>query len=76
MDSNSTGINVNTSPSGGAGPIHFKNGEKVTTKQEVKYLGCLLNNKGDPAREVAARIFINNYTCFGNTETCRSKTKF
>ena len=36
--------------------IYFKNGKTVKNKQEAKYLGCWLNDKGDPEREVKQRI--------------------
>ena len=41
---------------GGAGPVRFANGQKVERKHEVKYLGCILNSRGDPGKEIAHRI--------------------
>ena len=32
--------------------IYFQNGKAVKEVKEAKYLGCWLNDKGDPAREV------------------------
>ena len=39
-----------------AGNVKFNNGERVKQMEEVKYLGCLLNSKGDPGREIGKRI--------------------
>ena len=36
----------------------FLNGQAVNIKPEAKYLGCWLNNKGDPSREIRHRITI------------------
>ena len=41
---------------GKAGNVKFCNGQQVEQKPEVKYLGCLLNDKGDPAREMNKRM--------------------
>ena len=41
---------------GNATPVNFKDGTPVPQKAEVKYLGCNINDKGDPAREVSRRI--------------------
>ena len=41
---------------GGAGPVRFADGNKVERKTEVEYLGCMLNIKGDPSKEIAHRI--------------------
>ena len=41
---------------GNAGRVKFANGTLVPLKNEVKYLGCNLNDRGDPAREVTRRI--------------------
>ena len=38
--------------------VFFKNGQKVNIKDEAKYLGCWLNYKGDPTREVRQRITV------------------
>ena len=38
--------------------VYFNNGQPVLIKPEAKYLGCWLNNRGDPAREVRQRISI------------------
>ena len=38
--------------------VFFKNGQPVLIKPEAKYLGCWLNNRGDPAREIRQRITI------------------
>ena len=43
-------------PFGNAGPVRFSDGSKVPKKEEVKYLGCMLNSQGNPSREVAYRI--------------------
>ena len=52
---------------GQAGNVKFSNGERVKQMEEVKYLGCLLNSKGDPGREIGKRIKnsnINQYAYF------------
>ena len=36
--------------------VKFKNGTPVKVKAEAKYLGCWLNDRGDPDREVKQRI--------------------
>ena len=36
--------------------VEFGNGAKVPRKQEAKYLGCHLNSKGDPGREISKRV--------------------
>ena len=36
--------------------IHFANGDKVTVKKEVTYLGAIINEKGDMTRELSQRI--------------------
>ena len=41
---------------GNTGPVHFQNGTPVPRQKEVKYLGCNLNDRGDPGREVSKRI--------------------
>ena len=41
---------------GGKPRIRFRNGEEVKEKEEVKYLGCHLNKKCDPTKEIRARI--------------------
>ena len=41
---------------GGADKIFFANGSQVPAHDQAKYLGCLLNDKGDPKREVNKRI--------------------
>ena len=41
---------------GNAGHVRFKNGEQIKMMSEVKYLGCLLNNHGDPGREIGIRL--------------------
>ena len=41
---------------GNAGDVKFANGETVTNKLEVKYLGCNLNSSGDSSREISQRI--------------------
>ena len=41
---------------GTAGTVTFSDGLPVPLKPEVKYLGCKLNNRGDPGREVSRRI--------------------
>ena len=38
--------------------VYFQNGQKVKIHNEAKYLGCLLNNKGDPSREIRYRITV------------------
>jgi len=40
---------------GETGPVQFSNGHKLHPVDEVKYLGCMLNNKGDGKREVTKR---------------------
>ena len=37
---------------GHPGPVFFANGTKVPVKHEVKYLGCNMNDRGDPGKEV------------------------
>ena len=41
---------------GTAGPVKFADGAKLYPVGEVKYLGCLLNERGDPEKEVKKRI--------------------
>ena len=36
--------------------IRFKNGTRVPQHNLVKYLGCMINDKGDPRKEVSKRI--------------------
>ena len=36
--------------------VHFANGDKVKPQEEVKYLGCHLNQSGDVTREIKQRI--------------------
>ena len=36
--------------------VHFSDGVKVKRKTEVRYLGCMLNDKADVKKEVSARI--------------------
>ena len=36
--------------------IYFVNGTNVKIKEEAKYLGGWLNNRGDPGQEVRQRI--------------------
>ena len=36
--------------------IHFADKTKITKKDEVKYLGCQLNQKGDASKEIGKRI--------------------
>ena len=43
-------ININKKATGEV--IKFKDGTHVKTLNEVKYLGCMINDKGDPRREV------------------------
>ena len=38
--------------------VHFITGQKIEIKPEAKYLGCWLNNRGDPSREIRQRITI------------------
>ena len=49
---------------GGAKAVKFKNGQKVPKKEEVKYLGSILNTKGDLANEIQSRIG----TCTGTIQ--------
>ena len=39
-----------------AGNVKFKDGSLVPRKTEVKHLGCNLNNKGNPGKEIIKRI--------------------
>ena len=41
---------------GNPGPVKFANGTRMSTIHEVKYLGCLLNDKADPEKDVKKRI--------------------
>ena len=41
---------------GGAGKVTFADGSEVSRKTVVKYLGCMMNEKGDMNREVGKRI--------------------
>eukprot|EP00973_Karenia_brevis_P006285 856522-Karenia_brevis.AAC.1 len=34
----------------------FRDGTRVPLKDEARYLGCWLNNRGDPARELKTRM--------------------
>ena len=36
--------------------MKFRNGKKVNTLNEVKFLGCMINDKGNPRREVRKRV--------------------
>ena len=36
--------------------VHFADGTKVTKREEVKYLGCILNMRADTSSEVKSRI--------------------
>ena len=38
------------------GVVRFRDGTKVPVKDEVRYLGCNINNKGDPSKELNQRI--------------------
>eukprot|EP00973_Karenia_brevis_P018197 2499339-Karenia_brevis.AAC.1 len=40
----------------GSSRVMFRDGAQVPLKQEARYLGCWLNNKGDPARELKTRM--------------------
>jgi hypothetical protein len=41
---------------GGNADIHFSDGTRVTQKDEVKYLGCQINNTSDVNKELNGRI--------------------
>lgn len=41
---------------GEAHAVHFSDGTPVPLQHEVKHLGCKLNDKGDPTREISKRI--------------------
>ena len=41
---------------GSAGNVNFRDGVKVPPVQHVKYLGCQLNERGDPGTEIIGRI--------------------
>ena len=41
---------------GRSADVHFADGTKVTRKTEVRYLGCMLNDKADVEKKVSARI--------------------
>ena len=41
---------------GDAGPVFFQDGPPVPAKTEVKCLGCNMNKKGDPGKEVSKII--------------------
>ena len=36
--------------------VHFQDGTLVNKKEEVKYLGCMLNKKGDMKTEIGKRL--------------------
>jgi hypothetical protein len=38
------------------GTVRFADGSKVPVREEVKYLGCLINAYGDPNKELSKRI--------------------
>ena len=40
----------------GTDKIHFADGTMVPPHNEAKYLGCMLNDKGDPKREINKRL--------------------
>ena len=40
---------------GTAGKIYFTDGTQVPKQHEVKYLGCNMNDKADPEREIVNR---------------------
>ena len=40
----------------GEGEVKFRNETRVPTKQEAKYLGCRINEKGNVAKELNQRI--------------------
>jgi hypothetical protein len=65
---------------GKAGNIHFKDGVKVPTKTEVKYLGALLNTRNDTDKEIKQRIgqcmgVLNKLNTFWRHSNCTAKFK-
>ena len=62
------------------GEPRFRNGDKVPTKEEVTYLGCKINNKGCPNKEVNKRITyvmitLGKWTSSGDTGMHPSSAK-
>ena len=60
--------------------IRFRNGVVVPPHDEVKYLGCMLNEKGDPQKEVNKRLSETIVTWrrladFWKHSNCSCKTK-
>eukprot|EP00969_Alexandrium_andersonii_P265082 11715626-Alexandrium_andersonii.AAC.1 len=43
-------------PFGAAGRVHFSDGKNLKPAKEVKYLGCFLNTRADPALELRRRV--------------------
>ena len=48
--------------------IRLRDGKPIPTMVEAKYLGCLINDKGDPKREVNKGIS-ECYVCWKRLET-------
>ena len=40
----------------GSDPIRYKDGSTVPPQNKVKYLGRMINDKGDPKAEISKRI--------------------
>ena len=62
------------------GIVRFYDGTKVPVKEEVKYLGCIINAFGDPNREVSKRIatcmtILNKLHLFWRHSDCTIRLK-
>ena len=60
MEGNKYGLQLNKKKCdylhfGQAGPVVFADGTPVPKKHEVKYLGCNMNDRADPEREISKR---------------------
>ena len=60
--------------------VHFPDGTRVKIAEEVKYLGCCLNIRGDMAQEVSKRIgtcmgTLKKLQLFWRNSTCPVKFK-
>ena len=63
-----------------AGKIHFTDWTQVPKQHEVKYLGCNMNDKADPEREIVNRkkacmITLNKLHLFATTPTAQLRGK-
>ena len=62
------------------GDVRFTDGTKVPIKEEVKYLGCVINQYGDPNKELTKRIgtcmtILNKLHLFWRHSDCSVRLK-